>query len=59
MFADECLTRESVKKMLEGVIGGCLERLTRSSKKGESFKGESVVEIASKEEGAFLLQKCL
>lgn len=49
MFADECLTRERIKKMLEGVIGGCLERLTRNSKKGENVKGDIVVEIASKE----------
>lgn len=45
--------------MLEGVVGGCLERLTRNLKKGESMKGEDVLEIASKEEGAFLLQRCL
>lgn len=45
--------------MLEGVVGSCLERLTRNMKKGESMKGEDVLEIASKEEGAFLLQRCL
>lgn len=54
------MTREKVKKMLEGIVGHCLEKLTRIMKqKGEAVKLEEVLEITSKEEGAFLLQRCL
>lgn len=59
VFAEECLTRERVRKMLEGIVGSSLEKLTRNLKKGESIKGEDTLEIASKEEGAYLLQRCL